>query len=520
MPLSGPPLNAPVDLPKVLSRGLETMADELALVSAETRWTWRQLEETSGRLARNLLGLGLKPGDRVASLMPNRDLLVIHYLGCLKAGLVITPLNYRYKAPEIDHALQVSTPKALLAHAEREADLSASERVSRLPLGVISYDAEDGRSPRLEALLDAPPPDLALPAPSASDPAVIFFTSGSTGKPKGVTHSFETLGWTLACYAKGIGMGPQDLLLPGSSLSHGGAFNMSLAGLATGARVDVAKNHDADEILPLLRQTRPTVIWMLPSALFALVRDHGASRGDFSSIRYCGCGGDKVAGELEKEFTALTGLEIREAYGMTELGNVAINPPSGLNKPGSIGRPAPGVSLSIRDVQGAELPAGQEGNLWVKSPSAMIGYWNNNTATAAAMKDGWFDSGDILRADDDGYLWFRSRKKQIIVHDGSNISPQEVEEALLEHSAVESAGVIGIHDLMHGENVRAYVTLRTDAPRPTGQELIAFARARIGYKAPEVIEMLDAMPFTATGKVDRTALKKMAADQLNAAHAG
>ena len=142
----------------------------------------------------------------------------------------------------------------------------------------------------------------------------------------------------------------------------------------------------------------------------------------------------------------------------------------------------------------------------------MVGYWNNPEATAETIVDGWLDTGDVMSADEDGYLWFHGRKKQIIIHDGSNICPQEVEGALLEHDAVASAGVVGVQSPLHGENVRAYVTLDAGAAPPTMQDLIQFARARVGYKAPEEIVVLDEMPLNATGKVDRVTLKRMAAD--------
>ncbi len=155
-----------------------------------------------------------------------------------------------------------------------------------------------------------------------------------------------------------------------------------------------------------------------------------------------------------------------------------------------------------------------DGRLWIRFPGNMVGYWNNPEATAETIVDGWLDTGDVMSADEDGYLWFHGRKKQIIIHDGSNICPQEVEGALLEHAAVESAGVVGIHHLVHGENVRAYITLKEGVQRPTSQELIRFARARVGYKAPEEIVVLEDMPLNATGKVDRVTLKHMAEEQL------
>jgi acyl-CoA synthetase (AMP-forming)/AMP-acid ligase II len=172
--------------------------------------------------------------------------------------------------------------------------------------------------------------------------------------------------------------------------------------------------------------------------------------------------------------------------------------------------------MSLRDDSGTEASVGMEGRLWLRSPTNMVGYWNNQAATAETIVDGWLDTGDVMRMDDDGYLWFCGRKKQIIIHDGSNICPQEVEEAVEEHPAVEVAGVVGIHDLVHGENVRVYVTLKPGAKRPKSAELIAHARERVGYKAPEEVVILDKMPLNATGKVDRVALKRMAEARVTA----
>ena len=511
---AGRALETPVSPYGLVRAGLDADPDGLALISAETRWTWRTLDDLSDRLAVSLLGLGLNQGDRVASLMPNRPALIVHYLACFKAGLVATPLNYRYMAPEIDHALAVSEARALLAHVEREEDLAASRLARQLPLGTISYGGKRETGPAFDELIERAAPSPPPPPPSPTAPAVIFFTSGSTGRPKGVTHTHQTLGWMFATAAAGIELSPGDLLLAGSSLSHVGAFYVSFAALSVGAGVIVARTIDGDELLPLLRQDRPTVLSMLPSALFALTRDHGARHDDFASLRLCRGAGDSVSAELEREFTALSGFVIDEAYGLTEAGLVTINPPSGRIKLGSVGQVVPAVSLSIRNDDGQELPVGSEGRLWIKTPATTVGYWDDPAATEAAFSNGWLDSGDVMRVDDDGYFFFRGRKKQIIVHDASNICPQEVEDALLAHPSVASAGVIGIHDLVHGENVRAYITLTEGTERPASQELIQFARARVGYKAPEEIVVLDQMPLTATGKLDRTRLKRMAEANL------
>jgi acyl-CoA synthetase (AMP-forming)/AMP-acid ligase II len=510
MPISGAPLGEPIRVRTLLQPGLDQHPDEAAIVSAESTWTWRELDRASDRLAANLLALGLKPGDRVASLMPNRGALVVHYLACLKAGLVATPLNYRYMPPEIDHALEVSGAKLIFAHAERAKDLKASKKASHLPLGIVHFDVPVDQRPNFDDLVAREPATPVQSKPDLSDPAIIFFTSGSTGRPKGVTHSFQTLGCMLTSIIQGFEYKNSDIVLAGSSLSHIAGVVFSLAALAVGARVVIPRTMDGDEVLPLLRAHRPTILWMLPAALFALVRDHGATRDDFRSLRYCFSGGDKIAAELEREFTALTGFPIDENYGMTEIGGATINPPSGVIKMGSVGRLSNGYTASIRDEHEKEVPVGTEGRLWIKSPCNMVGYWNNPEATKETIREGWLDTGDMMRADADGYLWFCGRKKQIIIHDGSNICPQEIEEALLEHPSVESAGVVGIHDLVHGENVRAYIVLKPNAKSLTSQELIQFARQRVGYKAPEEIVFLSEMPLNATGKVDRVALKRLA----------
>ena len=319
----------------------------------------------------------------------------------------------------------------------------------------------------------------------------------------------------VASAVDGFELTDTDTFLPGSSMSHVGSFLWALASWSVGAHVVVARTFDAGEILPLLRAHRPTILAMIPAALTALVRDHDVTADDFASLRVCRAGADKVSLELEHEFQKLSGLLVDEGYGMTEVGLATLNPPRGPIKQGSIGRPVGGFAVCVRDEDRCECGNDTVGRVWIRTQSQTIGYWDNPEATAEILRDGWLDSGDLARADDDGYLWFFGRKKQIIVHDGSNISPGEVEEALAEHHAVALVGVVGIHDEVHGENVRAYVTIQDGAERPSSQELVEFARERIGYKAPEEVVFLDEMPVNPTGKLDRVGLKAMAEDHLH-----
>jgi acyl-coenzyme A synthetase/AMP-(fatty) acid ligase len=306
-----------------------------------------------------------------------------------------------------------------------------------------------------------------------------------------------------------------DVFLPGSSMSHIGSFLWALSMLSAGGRVVVARSTDSHELLPLLREHQPTVLAMIPAALSALVRDHDLQPGDFASLRICRAGADKVSTELLTEFAAVAGFPIVEGYGMTEVGLATLNPPSGIVKQGSIGLPVCGFSIAVRGEDGEPVEAGSVGRIWIRTRSRMTGYWEASEATEEVVRDGWLDSGDLARPDEDGYLWFFGRKKQVIVHDGSNVSPLEVEGALGEHPAVALSGVVGVHDTVHGENVRAYVTLREGAERPSSADLIVFCRERIGYKAPEEVVFLDEMPLNPTGKIDRVGLKKMAEDHLH-----
>jgi acyl-coenzyme A synthetase/AMP-(fatty) acid ligase len=508
--------NCAPPLSELLNHGLNTKPHEIALHSRERNLSWLELEESSSALAEGYLAFGLKPGDRIASLMPNRVELLVHYLACFKAGICVTPLNYRYTYREIDHALQVSGASALLVHAERAEDLKQSTMVPKLPLGTIIYaGSEVPAASSFESLLATKTSGRVFVQVDPTSPAAIFFTSGSTGPAKGVTHTHHSIRWMLAYAVIGFELRSDDVFLPGSSLSHIGSFYRSLSSLSCGTKVVVARSYDSHEILALLREYKPTIFSMIPAALLALVRDHDLQPHDFLSLRFCQSAADKVSTELMKEFSAIAGFPIDEGYGMTEVGPATQNPPSGLVKPGSIGPAIGGLEVEIRSNNGELVPIEKVGQLWIKTRSLMASYWGDPAATEEVIRDGWLDTGDLAYADADGYIWFYGRKKQVIVHDGSNITPLEVESALGEHPAVALAGVIGIHDELHGERVRAYVTLRNDQPKPSAGDLIVFCRERIGYKAPEEIIFLDAIPLNPSGKIDRVSLKKMAEDHLN-----
>ncbi|MEM7121641.1 MAG: class I adenylate-forming enzyme family protein [Pseudomonadota bacterium] len=515
MTLTGPALDRSVDLSRLLERGLGQTPDAIAVSSLSEVLTWRELDAQSQNLASHYLDLGLRRGDRIVSLLPNRLQVLVHYLACLRTGFVAVPLNYRYLAHDIDHAIGLTEPRLMIAHAERADDVSQCAGVAGLELGGLSVEGGLPGFGLFEPLTERAGVAAPSDRPGPDDPAVVFFTSGSTGQPKGVTHTQRSLGHIVASLRAAYRITDSDTILPVSSFSHMLAQIMSYAALSVGGSAVVAKDISVGAVMPLMRHHQPTVIAMMPYALTEVVYASDDADAAFEKLRMCDCGGDKVATDLQKKFQQVSGVELAEGYGLTEVGIVTHNPPDGPIVHGSVGPAMAGNEFSVRDAKGNDLGVGEEGVLWVRSPSVMAGYFGDPAATAEVINDGWLNTGDLLRFDDQGYFWFCGRKKQIIVHDGSNISPQEVENVLLENDTIEAAAVVGVPDTLHGQNVRAYVVLKPGVEQLPAAEILERARDRIGYKAPEEIFAIERLPENAAGKIDRVALAKMASEDVS-----
>ncbi len=516
MALSGPSLAMPVDVSRLLDKGLAGDPDDTALISLETSWTWRELSEDSTRLAGNLLDLGLSPGDRAASLMPNRCALLVFYLACLKAGLVATPLNYRSTAAEIDRMLEASGASVLLAHRERAEDLAASPRVEALPYGIVGFGQGALAGARFDDFIERDPETQDFPGMAFDAPAVLLFVPTPEGGLKGIVHSRDGLGWSLASVATGYGLGQEDIFLTGSALSHYGAIVQCLAALASGSRVAIARNADAEEILPLLRAEQPSLAFMPPSSMVRLVRDHEASARDFASLRYLAAGGGPAPLSQVLEFERLTGVSLYEHYGMVELGPITVQPQNDAERmTGSVGQLLPGFSAEIRGETGYLLPAGMPGRLWLRSPSALLGYWEEGATRPGLNAEGWLDSAETMRADSSGTLILTGKKQHLLVRDLEDDAAREVERVLAEHPSVAAVAIVRLHDLLHGETWLAFVAPAKGEEQPSEQELISFARSHVGYKAPEQIMLLDALPLNSAGTPDRLALRRLAESGLS-----
>ncbi len=521
MALSGPPLASPIDVSRLLDKGLAGDPNDTALISLETSWTWQELAEDSERLAGNLLDLGLKPGDRAASLMPNRCAVLVFYLACIKAGLIATPIYYRATPRGINFMLEASGASVLLAHRERANDLADSPAVEHLPHGVIGFGQGALTGARFDDFLDKEPQTTAFPEVSPEDPALLLYLPDGAGSFRGIAHSAQGLGWTLASVAAGYALTADDTYMTGTALSHYGGLVQALAALASGCRIVIARNPDAEEILPLMRAEQPSLAFMLRSSMVRLVRDHEAGAKDFASLRYLACGNDQAPLAQVRRFEKETGVALHEHFGMAALGPVTVHASSpeaaegGLTI-GTVGKLLPGVEAEIRGETGYLLPVGMPGRLWLKSPGAMLGDWQDGTIVPPENDEAWFDTAETMSADDSGSLIFAGRKQQVLIRDRESKALQEVEAVLREHPGVAAAGVVRIHDLLFGETRLAFVVFdESEEARPSEHDLIAFVRSRIGFKAPEQVVAVKALPTRPDGGPDRRALRLMVENGLS-----
>ena len=490
-----------VNLGLLLHQSAQRTPQKPAVICGEGTISYETLDHSTDVVARWLIDKGCKPGDRVTLHWPNSIEMVKLLFGCFKAGLIAVPVNVKLKAPEIAYMLAHSKPAICFAHPDL--------------IGAAS-EAYDGLAPSHKLQLSAR--DLApsdgnceLPSVSDEDPALILYTSGTTARPKGVTHTHKTLleGARLTCAAAGNSV--QSVLIM-SQLSYISAYVVSLLPAVTAAATSVLMPaFDAPAVLDTIERFHCTFAFGLPSMVQLLIEEQVRGPRRVSSLRNFIAGGDAVPEIIQQRFRAHFGIPIREGYGMTEIGPVIWNPADAIRS-GSLGKPVVGVEVRIVDSNNNDAADGQIGEMAVRSPATFVGYWGDPTATQEALRGGWLYTGDLVRRDAEGYLWFEGRKKEIIVRDGLNISPQEVEEAIYHHPAVLEVAVIGLPDSVtaRGEQVVAFVSLRRGMAADQ-RELVDCAVQRLAdFKVPQKIVFVDGLPKGITGKVQRRAVREMA----------
>jgi long-chain acyl-CoA synthetase len=497
----------------------EARPDATALEFEGRATSFADFDRHTDRVAAALLAEGLNKGDRIAYVGKNSDHYFELLFGAAKAGVVLAPIGWRLAPREIAYILgdaearMVFVGPELLAHVRDVAVLMLDQ-----PL-VVAMEANEYGHPIFETWRDAAPAARA-PAPvSTADVAVQLYTSGTTGRPKGamLTHANILATRRLAAEADmdWNRWGPDDVSLVAMPVAHIGGTGWGVVGLVNGAKGVVAREFDPTKVLDFIEKDRVSKMFMVPAALQIVVRQPRARQVDYSRLTHILYGAAPIPLDLLRECIEVFGCGFVQQYGMTETtGTVVYLPPQDHDPAGnarmrSAGLPMPGAELKILGESGEALGPNQVGEVAVRSPANMAGYWKMPEATADTIaSDGWLRTGDAGYIDEDGYLFIHDRVKDMIISGGENIYPAEVESAVYGHPHVAEVAVIGVPDDKWGEAVKAVVALKPGAPEDPA-DIIAFARTRIaGFKAPKTIDFIEALPRNASGKILRRELRE------------
>jgi len=507
--------------------------------------SYAELDELSSRFASALIGLGLKKGDRVGLFMPNIPQFPISFFGVLKAGGIVVACSPLYKERELEFQLRDSGSSIVVAACDivRGNDLfqSLEQCRGRLELQrVIAASVTDYLPPlkrrlaglakvknverrdtiRFTDLIRSHRPLERFPEiDPTNDIAVLQYTGGTTGTSKGAMLTHHNLSCNAKMTAMALPVNEADVALAVLPLFH--IYGMTVTMIApfyAAAKVVLLPRFDVNEVMETIQKERVTIFCAVPTMYVAVINSPEVLKFDLRSVRACLSGGAALPVAVRKKFIELTGGNLVEGYGLTECSPVThCNPlQDGVVKDGSIGIPAPDTDAAIVDIDDSSkfLAAGEIGELAIKGPQVMKGYWKHLEETDLVLKNGWLLTGDIAKMDEDGYFYIVDRKKDMIDVSGFKVYPREVEEVLFEHSDVKEAAVIGMPDPYRGEAVRAYVILKDPAKKVSEEEMIEFCKERVAkYKVPKKVEFVNELPKTLVGKVLRRKLREAASAQ-------
>jgi len=479
---------------------------KVAIAFNQESWTYAEFDRLTDNIAGNVLAAGVESGDRVALHLQNGPALAMGYVGCLKAGCILVPINTRLKGREIDYILRQSGSAFYIGQPDLYAGITATCPALSGLNGCYLTEEANGEISSFTDLLRTPAHAGPLPAIASNQVAAIMYTSGTTARPKGVVHTHESLVQTARAMQQ-MNLDGDQVVLVMSSMAHMVAFGMVfLSALLNGATTVITRPFEFLSSLDAIARWNCTYLFGLPVMFKLLLEAQLSAPRNVSSARSCLCGGDSVQPALQNAFQR-SFSPICEVYGATEITPMSWNRPRDI-RVGSIGKPGDKIEFRLADSRGGAIEPGQVGEIYVRGPNLMKGYWQDADATSAAIEKGWFRTGDLGHQDADGYYWFAGRKKEIIVRGGSNISPQEVEAVLQEHPSVAEVAVVGRPQPIWGEAVVAHVVLQP-GQRLEETELIAFARERLAeYKLPETVVFRSDLPKGPTGKLERRALRE------------
>jgi len=476
---------------------------------------YRELDAQSSRLAHGMAAHGIAAGDRVALFLPNIPEFAVSYYAAQRLGAVPVSISSAFRTAEVEYLLQDSGAKAIFTTAElagfvpKKGCPALEHRVVvDAPAGASGGSGESladwtsGRPTRFEPVERAP-----------DDPAALLYSSGTTGFPKGVTLTQRNIATNVASAAKYTGYRPDDRLATFLPLFHVYGQNFILnAAVVAGATVSLFRRFVPDEVLAAIGRDRITMFFGVPTIFIGLL-SMDLSRYDLSSIRYEMSAAATMPEQVSRQWFERFGRRVYEGYGLTECSPFACYNDRVEHRFGSVGRAIEGFELAILDENDRELPRGEWGEICIRGPGVMKGYWNRPEETDRALRSGWLHSGDVGRMDDDGYVYIVDRVKDMINVSGFKVWPAEVEKYLYQIPQVQEVAVYGLPHPEKGEQVAAAVVPR-EAGRLTAEDVIAYCRENIAaYKVPARVDIVSELPKSPTGKI----LKRILRDQAGAA---
>jgi len=492
-----------MNLATAFANCVEKHAPKTAIFWGETEIPYAALLAQSQKVAAHLqTKFGVKPGDRVALWVKNCPEFVPAVFGILSAGGVVVPINNFLKPAEASYIVNDSGANVLITDAELAAHFETL-KAARPSLEILRVEkfAASGSADSRFTVHDSR---------TESDLAALLYTSGTTGHPKGAMLTHGNFLHNVASCMAALDVREDDRIVVALPQFHSFMFTVgTLLPVLYGRGILLLKTlHPFKQVLEEIARHRGTILPAVPSFYRALLAVPEFGR---LPLRLCISGGAPLPVEVFNEFTRKFPFPLREGYGPTESSPVAtVNPIYGINKPGSIGKPIPNVELSIRDEAGNELPGGAIGEICIRGGNVMRGYWNQPEETAKVLRDGWLYTGDVGYRDAEGYYYITDRKKDMLLVNGNNVYPREIEEVIYQFPGIKEVAVIGVPDARKGEQPVAFVAA-AEGQTVDEKALLQFVRGKLAdYKLPKQIVFLPALPRNATGKILKTELRKQA----------
>jgi len=499
-----------MDISRWVRHRADSSPDRVAVHFAGADITYGALDRRVSRIAGALAdGLQIRPGDRVAYLGYNSPVVLELLFACARLGAIFVPLNWRLTAAEHRVVLGDAEPSALFAEPDFSAH--AEEVRGAVPhLVACGSPVAGDRWHRYEDLAAAAEAPLGGSGDLTS-PLLLVYTSGTTGRPKGAVLTQGALLWNALNSIAAHAMTSADHVLTVLPMFHVGGLNIQTTpAILAGATITLARRFDADETLDLLEARRPTLFLAVPAVALALSRHPRFAATDLSSLRAM-CTGSSIVPEAVIRPWMDRGIPVTQVYGMTESGPVAIalSIADAARKVGSCGKPAAHSQARIVDAEGRDVAQGQPGEIWLRGPNVMSGYWRNPEATADAFTDGWLRTGDIGHQDADDFYYVDDRKKDVVISGGENIYPAELEAILADCPEIAEAAVIGRSDPTWGEVPIACIVPHPNTTLTRADVLALFHERLARYKHPRDVIFLSTLPRTAMGKVEKFTLRRL-----------